>query len=100
MIFDIHTSATTSGPVRSSPELVRATLAQYRPTLRTVGVDGLDAVLHVEGDRLADAMTDAINALLDALHAGGDQVRAATVSGARDDDGSDEDTDADDEDEG
>ncbi len=97
MIYDIHASATTSGPVQSSPELLRSAMAQYRPSVRTVGTDGLDAVLHVEGDRLADAMTDAINALLDAVHAGGDQVRAATVSGARDDDGSDEATDDDDD---
>jgi hypothetical protein len=99
MIFDIHTSVTTSSPVRSSPDFLRSAMAQYSPTVHTVGTDSLDAVLHVEADRLADAMTDAVNAVLDALHAGGDQVRAATVSGSREDGGSDEATDADDEDE-
>ena len=97
MIFDIHASATTSGPLRSSPDFLRSAMAQYSPTVRTVGTDGLDAVLHVEGDRLADALTDAVNAVLDALHAAGDQVRAASVSGARDNGGSDEATDEDDE---
>jgi hypothetical protein len=86
MIFDIHASATTSAPVRSSAGLLQAAMAHYHPQVRTVGADTLDAVLHVEADRLADAMSDAVNALLDALHAGGDDVRAATVSGARDDD--------------
>jgi hypothetical protein len=101
MIFDIHASATTSSPVRSSPELLRSAMAEYRPVVRVVGADTLDAVLHVEAARLADALTDAVNALLDALHAGGDDVRAANVSGARDDDAdgdSDEDTDAEDDD--
>ncbi|HEY2190910.1 MAG TPA: hypothetical protein VGH76_01225 [Actinomycetospora sp.] len=97
MIFDIRVSATTSKPVRSSPEFLRSAMARYGPTAHTVGTDGLDAVLHVEADRLADAMTDALNAVIDALHAAGDEVRAATVSGARDDDGSDEATDEDDE---
>ena len=97
MIFDIHASATASAPVRSSPELLRAAMAHYRPQVRTVGTDTLDAVLHVEADRLADALTDAVNALLDALRAGGDDVRAASVSGARDDD-TDEATDDDVED--
>ncbi|MDT7744166.1 MAG: hypothetical protein QOE59_3244, partial [Actinomycetota bacterium] len=72
MIFDIHASATASAPVRSSPELLRSAMAQYRPQVRTVGSNTLDAVLHVEAARLADAMSDAVNALLDALHAGGD----------------------------
>jgi hypothetical protein len=98
VIFDIHASATTSAPVRSSPELLRAAMAHYHPEVRVVGADTLDAVLHVETDRLADALSDAANALLDALHAGGDDVRAASVSGARDDDGSDEATDDDDDD--
>lgn len=86
MIFDIHASATTTSPVRSSADFLRAAMAQYTPSVRTVGAEGLDLVLRVEADRLADAMTDAVNAVLDALHAGGDQVRAATVSGAHDDD--------------
>ena len=56
-------------------------------------------MLHVEADRLADALTDGVNALLDALHAGGDDVRAASISGAGDDERSDEATDVgDDED--
>ncbi len=97
MIFDIHASATATAPVRSSPELLRAAMAHYRPQVRTVGTDTLDAVLHVEADRLADAMSDAVNALLDALHAGGDDIRAASVSGAREDGDSDEATDADDD---
>jgi hypothetical protein len=97
MIFDIHASATTSAPVRSSPELLRSAMAHYHPQVRVVGADTLDAVLHVEAGRLADALGDAVNALLDALHAGGDDVRAASISGARDDDGSDEATDEDDD---
>lgn len=99
MIFDIHASATTWAPVRSSPELLHSAMAHYRPQVRVVGTDSLDAVLHVEADRLADALTDGVNALLDALHAGGDDVRAASISGARDDERSDEATDVgDDED--
>ena len=94
MIFDIYASATTTGPVRSTPEYLRASMTQYRATVRSVGTDTVDVVLHVEADRLADALSDAINAFLDALRTSGDQVRAANVSGARDDDGSDEDTDA------
>jgi hypothetical protein len=72
-------------------------MAHYHPQVRVVGADTLDAVLHVEAGRLADALGDAVNALLDALHAGGDDVRAASISGARDDDGSDEATDEDDD---
>ena len=99
MIFDIHASATASAPVRSSPELLRSAMAHYSPEVRAVGTDTLDAVLHVEADRLADALTDGVNALIDALHAGGDDVRAASVSGARVDERSDEATDAGDDDE-
>ncbi len=99
MIFDIHASATTWAPARSSSELLHSAMAHYRPQVRVVGTDSLDAVLHVEADRLADALTDGLNALLDALHAGGDDVRAASISGAGDDERSDEATDVgDDED--
>jgi triphosphoribosyl-dephospho-CoA synthetase len=100
MIFEIHASATTASPVRASPQLLGAAMAQYRPTTRVVGSDTVDAVLHVEADGLADALTDGVNALLDALHASGDRVLAASISGSGEDDtepGDDSDDEAEDE---
>lgn len=97
MIFDIHASATTWAPVRSSPELLHSAMAHYRPQVRVVGTDSLDAVLHVEDEPPRRRAHRRRQRPPDALHAGGDDVRAASVSGARDDD-TDEATDDDVED--
>ena len=99
MIFDIHASATTWAPVRSSPELLHSAMAHYRPQVRVVGTDSLDAVLHVEDEPPRRRAHRRRQRPPDALHAGGDDVRAASISGARDDERSDEATDVgDDED--
>jgi hypothetical protein len=85
MIFAVDASATAADPLRSSDASIKAELAQYRPTVRRSGSHTVDVVLHIEAGRLADALSDGINALTDALHANGDHVGAASVSGAEGD---------------
>jgi hypothetical protein len=82
MIFSVDASATAVDPLRSSDASIKAELAHYRPAVRRSGSRTVDVVLHIEAGRPADALSDGINALIDAPRR---PRRSCGVSGAEGD---------------